>query len=39
VFETSTGNRLSVVEPKMSEATKPALIDVLQEIPKDEGLQ
>jgi hypothetical protein len=39
VFETSTGNRLSVVEPKMSEATKAALIDVLQEIPKDEGLQ
>jgi hypothetical protein len=38
VFETSTGNRLSVVEPKMSEATKAALIDVLREILEEEGL-
>jgi hypothetical protein len=36
VFATTRGDHFSVVEPKMSKATKAALIDVLREILKEE---
>jgi hypothetical protein len=38
VFETTAGERFNVVEPKMTEASKAALIDVLREILEDEGI-
>ena len=39
VFETSVGDRFSLVEPKMSKESKAALIDVLREILEDEDFQ
>jgi hypothetical protein len=38
VFETSVGARFSVLEPRMSKASRAALIDVLREILEEEGL-
>jgi len=35
--ETTVGERFSVMEPKMSNASKAALIDVLREILEEEG--
>jgi len=39
VFQTTVGDRFSVVRAVMSKEQEAALIDVLREIPKDEGLQ
>jgi hypothetical protein len=37
VFATTSGDHFRVVEPKMSKATKAALIDVLREILREES--
>ena len=37
VFATARGDHFGVVEPKISEATKVALIDVLREILREES--
>ena len=36
VFQTTVGRRFNLVEPKLSKTSKAALMDVLQEILKDE---
>jgi hypothetical protein len=37
VFETSVGDRFSVLEPRMSKTSRAALIDVLREILEEES--
>lgn len=37
MFETNVGDGFSVIEPKMSKASKAALIDVLWENLEEEG--
>jgi hypothetical protein len=38
VFETTSGDHFSMVEPKMSKESKAALIDVLREILEEEKI-